>query len=98
MLRKGKFKFWLNLLKSNNRMKATYSSTRLLFKRDEIEKLSWEDKIRIYSSNDRQTYEMTKREFYDVFSNVVKTKSYKENGIYHYHKTPAKAFRFIVQN
>ena len=77
-------------------MKTTYSSTRLLFKRDEIEKLLWDDKIRIYSSNDQCTYEMTKREFYDVFSNVVKTKSYLEDGIYHYHKTPSKAFRFIV--
>jgi hypothetical protein len=79
-------------------MKATYSSNRLLFKRDEIEKLLWEDKIRIYASNDQCTYEMTKREFYDVFSNVVKTESYKINGIYHYYKTPSKAFQFIVKN
>ncbi|WP_033959935.1 hypothetical protein [Psychroserpens jangbogonensis] len=79
-------------------MKSTYSSTRLLFKRDSIEKLSWEDKISIYSTNDQCTYEMTKKEFYDVFSNVVKTKSYRENGAYNYLKTPSKAFQFIVKN
>ncbi|ALU73839.1 hypothetical protein F7642_04500 [Tenacibaculum finnmarkense genomovar ulcerans] len=79
-------------------MDISYSSTRLLFKRDKIEKLSLENKIRIYSSNDQQTYEMTKREFYDVFSNVIKTKSYKEKGVYHYLKTPKKAFQFIVDN
>ena len=77
-------------------MKVSYSSTRLLFKRDEIEPLNWDDKIRIFASNDNSTYEMTKREFYEVFSNVVITKSYKEAGIYHYVKTPAKAFQFIV--
>jgi len=77
-------------------IKISYSSTRLLFKRDEIEPLDWEDKIRIYASNDNCSYEMTKREFYEVFSNVVKTRSYLEAGIYHYVKTPAKAFQFIV--
>ena len=76
-------------------MKVSYSSTRLLFKRDEIEPLDWDDQFSVYSSNDGCTYEMTKREFYDVFSNVVKTKSYKEAGIYHYVRTPAKAFQFI---
>ena len=76
--------------------KVSYSSTRLLFKRDAIEPLDWGGKFRVYSSNDECSYEMTKREFYDVFSNVVKTKSYKKAGIYHYVKTPAKAFQFIV--
>jgi len=77
-------------------MKVSNSSTRLLFKRDEIEPLDWNDSIRIYVSNDNCTYQMTKREFYTVFDNVVKTKSYKEDGIYHYHPTPSKAFQFIV--
>ena len=76
--------------------KVSYSSTRLLFRRDEIEPLDWDDKFRIYASNDNCTYEMTKGEFYDVFDNVVKTKSYLEAGIYHYVKTPNKAIQFIV--
>lgn len=77
-------------------MTASYSSTRLLFKIDEIESLDWHEKFSVYSSNDEYTYEITKKEFYDVFSNVVKTKSYIEEGICHYVKTPAKAFQFIV--
>ena len=77
-------------------MKVEYTSTRLLFKRDEIEKLAWNDTIKIYASNDNCTYQMTKREFYDVFNNVVNTKSYKEIGVYHYQKTPTKAFQFII--
>lgn len=83
-------------LTKTNRMKVSYSSTRLLFKRDEIELLDWNEKFSVYASNDECTYEMTKKEFYDVFSNVAKTKSYKQAGIYHYVKTPAKAFQFIV--
>ena len=79
-----------------NSTKVSYSSTRLLFRRDKIESLDWDEKFRVYASNDECSYEMSKREFYDVFSNVVKTKSYKEAGIYHYVKTPAKAFQFIV--
>ena len=63
-------------------MKAYYSSTRLLFKRDIIEKLGWDESFQVYVSNDKCKYEMTKRQFYDVFDNVVKTVSYKEHGVY----------------
>ena len=77
-------------------MKASYSSTRLLFKKEIIEKLDWDESFQVYASNDNCKYEMTKRQFYDVFHNVVKTVSYKDRGIYHYHATPAKAYQFIV--
>ena len=79
-------------------MTVSYASTRLLFRKDKIEPMKWEDKMRIFASNDNCTYEMTKKEFYQVFSNVVKTKSYLNNGIYHYVKTPSKAFQFISYN
>ena len=77
-------------------MKAYYSSTRLLFKKDIIEKLGWDESFQVYVSNDNCKYEMTKRQFYDVFDNVVKTVSYKEHGVYHYHPTPSKAYQFII--
>ena len=68
----------------------------LLLKSYCLRNIEVKDKIRIYASYDNCTYEMTKREFYDVFSNVVKINSYREVGIYHYAKTPAKTFQFIV--
>lgn len=69
--------------------------TRLTFIRDQIEPLNWDDSfvIRTIKGN----YRMTKREFYDVFSNVVNTISYKENGIYHYPTTSKKAEMFRVK-
>jgi hypothetical protein len=79
-------------------MAKYYSSTRLLFKRDIIEPLKWEEKFQVFASNDNSTFEMTKREFYDVFSNVVKTKSYLNKGNYNYLNTPFKALQFIVRN
>jgi hypothetical protein len=79
-------------------MAVFYSSTRLLFKRDIIEPLKWEEKFQVFASNDNSTFEMTKREFYDIFSNVVKTKSYLNKGNYNYPKTPFKALQFIVIN
>ncbi len=42
-------------------MKVSYSSSRLTFKKKEIEKLDWEDIIEIYVSNDNCTYKMTKK-------------------------------------
>lgn len=38
---------------------------------------------------------MSKADFYEAFSNVVNTKSYKERGIYHYPKTPNKALQYL---
>lgn len=40
--------------------------------------------------------QFTKAEFYRDFSNVVKTKSYKEDGIYHYSVTPKRALSYLI--
>ncbi len=77
-------------------MRTQYSAARLRFNRDEIEPLDWNDSIRIHVTNEGSTYEMTKKEFYDVFDNVVRSKSYRIHGYYHYHTTPSKAFQFLV--
>ena len=73
-----------------------YTSARLTFKKDEIEPLRDHDIIRIHVTNDSTTYEMTKKGFYRVFSNVVSSKSYTEIGNYNYKKTPQKALQFMV--
>lgn len=72
-----------------------YTKPRLHFVRDEIERLSMVGIIIIHSTNDKCTYKMTKQQFYDVFDNVVKTRSYLIEGNYHYQRTPKKAFQFI---
>ena len=69
--------------------------TRLTFIRDQIEPLNWDDNFTIPTIDG--TYRMTKREFYNVFSNVVNTISYRDNGIYHYPRTPKKAEIFRVK-
>ena len=73
-----------------------YKSTRLTFKRDEIEQLNDSDYIKIHVIQDNATYKMTKREFYQTFYNVVNSKSYKEIGSYNYLKTPNKALKYVI--
>ena len=74
---------------SNNEYKAT----RLLFRAEVIEPLEDSDVFRVHTPEG--TFSMTKADFYRVFSNVVKTKSYRDRGIYHYPITPAKALQFL---
>ena len=71
-----------------------YSAYRLLFRADEIEPLSDNDIIIIHTPDG--TFRMTIADFYRVFSNVVKTKSYLERRIYHYWRTPKKAMEFLT--
>lgn len=75
---------------------ARYYSTRLTFKKDEIERLSERDEIII--DTPEGTYKMTKADFYRVFDNVVMTRSYLEIGSYNYKTTPSKARQFLVKN
>lgn len=70
-----------------------YEATRLLFRARVIENLN--DSERFHVHTPQGTFSMTKADFYRVFSNVVNTISYRERGIYHYPKTPAKAFQFL---
>jgi hypothetical protein len=71
---------------------AKYSHSRLCFKADVIEPLGMDDIFCIQSSVG--TFEMTKRQFYETFPNVTKSKSYSENNIYHYPSPPQKAMKF----
>ncbi len=73
-----------------------YTSARLTFKKDEIEPIRDHDIVRIHVTNDNDTYEMAKKDFYIVFSNVVTSKSYTEIGSYNYNKIPQKALQFRV--
>ena len=72
-----------------------YTASRLTFKRDLIEPLNDKDYFVVHVSNDDSSYKITKREFYETFSNIVKTKSYKKLGNYNYVKTPEKAFKYL---
>lgn len=42
------------------------------------------------------TFQMTKADFYREFQNVAQSKSYREGGIYHYPKLPARAERYRI--
>lgn len=70
-----------------------YKFSRLCFKADIIEPLNANDAFIVHTP--KGSFQMTKEEFYNVFSNVAKSKSYTERGIYHYPKTPAKALVFL---
>lgn len=74
---------------------VSYTKTRLHFDANLIESLDWHDKFRIVTPHG--TFELSKREFYETFSNVVKTSSYRRGKCYHYKKTPKKAEQFLVR-
>lgn len=69
-----------------------YKFSRLCFRADMIEPLDWDDTFCVITP--KGCFAMTKREFYKAFLNVVESVSYRQNGIYHYSKTPQKALRF----
>ena len=56
-------------------VKVTYRASRLEFRRKEIEPLELCDRFRV-ETNDG-TFEMSKKEFLDTFSNVVRSRSYQ---------------------
>lgn len=74
--------------------KITYEFYRLGFRAKKIEPLNWTDSFRIKCPDG--TFQMTKSQFYEDFENVVKSKSYQNSGIYHYPKTPQKAYKYII--
>jgi len=85
-------------LKTTNMTKKHFEYARLTFIRKDIDILSLDDSFTIYVKNDNETFSMTKKEFYESFSNVTKTKAYIRDGYYNYGKTPRKAYNFLVQN
>jgi hypothetical protein len=74
-------------------VKASYKATRLLFKAAIIEALEPSDRFEIVTPDG--TFEMSKADFYRVFPNVAKTRSYTETGVYHYPTVPQAALVFL---
>jgi hypothetical protein len=72
-----------------------YTAARLRFLADVIEPLSMKDVFEVVTPVG--TWRMTKAEFYQVFPNVVSSKSYTESRYYHYPKPPEKADQFRVR-
>lgn len=75
----------------------SYKATRLLFKRKFIEQLDWNDEFIIHVTTSNDKFKLTKKEFYNVFNNVVLSNSYKIDGVYSYSTTPSKAYQFLVK-
>jgi hypothetical protein len=73
---------------------ATYKFSRLCIKRAVIEALSPNDSFRVETPVG--AFQMTKADFYRVFPNVVQSRSYADDGIYHYRKLPSHAEEFRV--
>jgi hypothetical protein len=71
-----------------------YQYSRLCFKADVIEPLSDDDTFIVHTHDG--SFQMTKREFYSVFGNVVKTKSYREKRIYSCKYPPQRALQFLI--
>lgn len=63
------------------------------FEADLIEPLKDNESFIVHTPNG--TFKFTKADFY-VFSNVVKTRSYQEDRIYHYTHLPQKALPFLI--
>jgi hypothetical protein len=78
----------------SNEFVTTYKFSRLCFKRDVIEALGPTDTFRVETPVG--TFQMTKADFYRVFPNVVQSRSYLSDGIYHYRKLPGRAEEFRV--
>jgi hypothetical protein len=72
-----------------------YSYCRLGFKAEFIEPLQAEDSFRV--NTPEGSFQMTKKEFGEVFSNVVRSESYAK-GLYHYPTTPKKALQFVIKS
>ncbi len=75
---------------------VSYEHSRLCFKAMLIEPLAMKEVFEVRTSEG--TFSMTKEDFYRDFSNVVDSRSYKEDGIYHYRKVPKKAMAYLVVN
>jgi hypothetical protein len=72
----------------------SYKFSRLCFKREVIERLNPQDRFRVETPVG--IFEMAKEDFYRVFPNVVQSKSYVQDGMYHYRVLPKQAEQFRV--
>jgi hypothetical protein len=73
---------------------ATYTATRLLFRKAVIEQLTPDQSFQVRTPIGN--FQFTKQEFYESFPNVVQSRSYQVGGIYHYPALPKRAERFRV--
>lgn len=73
---------------------AAYRFSRLCFKRDVIEALGPNDAFRVETPVG--SFQMTYADFHRVFPNVAQSRSYVENGLYHYRTLPSHAEQFRV--
>lgn len=73
-----------------------YTFSRLCFKADVIESLESNDVFIVRTPDG--SFRMTKADFYRVFPNIPKTKSYQEGGIYHCKYPPQRAMQFLTES
>lgn len=79
---------------SQGKPAITYNFSRFCFKASHIEPLEDDQAFRVVTP--KGTFQMTKAEFYKAFPKVVVSKSYAENGIYHYPAVPKSAMPYLL--
>ena len=72
-----------------------YEAARLRFLRKRIDPMRPNDMVRIKVPGEG-IFEMTKQQAFDEFSNVFRSRSYREAGYYHYSTTPQRALKYRV--
>ncbi len=75
---------------------VTYNFSRFCFKANLIEPLENDQAFRVVTP--KGTFQMTKAEFHKAFPKVVVSKSYAENGIYHYPAVPKSAMPYLLSD
>ena len=71
---------------------------KLTFPKQKIDPLLEHEKFTIRVKKTKESFTMTKKEFYRVFDNVVNSKTYLEKGYYSYTTIPRKAYQFLSSN
>jgi len=77
-------------------VKVSYEFSRLCFLAKLIDPIEDDDIFQVVTKRDG-TFRFTKSDFYKTFPNVISSKSYQQNGIYHYPTVPNKAKAFQVR-
>ncbi len=78
-----------------------YSSTRLSFRKNIIDNMKENDCLiinvtRAIDRNNEGVFKLTKKQIFETFENVIKSKAYKDGG-FNYPKTPQKAEKFRIR-
>jgi hypothetical protein len=75
-------------------VQVRYCATRLMFRKREIEPLGLGESFEVDTPSG--LFRFTKREFYEEFPGVVRSRSYQSDGLYHYPNVPRRAERFRI--